>query len=184
MALPFLYLMHHLPFCVQSGISRCFCVVSIEGPELKCVTMMWFFILVCTTVVLFEFELKTRLEKMIEMGLKDERVVEDLVVWRDHHALVCQLVTCINHSFGIVLAIVFSNGCVTFIADFYRFIRSFQIDFLFIFIQQALFLSIFIIASYRLQSCVFNSKIKSLTFIFYIIIVTYRVIIYWNVCLS
>ena len=29
--------------------------------------MMWFFILVCTTVVLFEFELKTRLEKMVEM---------------------------------------------------------------------------------------------------------------------
>lgn len=146
--------------------------------------MMWFFILVCTVVVLFEFELKTRLAKMVETGLKDERVVEDLIVWREHHALVCQLVTCINHSFGIILAIVFSNGCITFIADFYRFIRSFQMDFLFIFIQQALFLSIFIIASYRLQSCVFYVKIKSLTFIFYIIILTYRVIIYWNVCLS
>lgn len=53
--------------------------------------MMWFFILVCTAVVLFEFELKTRLEKMVETGLKDKRVVEDLVVWKDHHALVCKL---------------------------------------------------------------------------------------------
>ena len=32
------------PFCVQSGISRYFCVVSIEGPELKCVKMMWFWV--------------------------------------------------------------------------------------------------------------------------------------------
>ena len=31
-------------FCVQSGISRYFCVVSIEGPELKCVKMMWFWV--------------------------------------------------------------------------------------------------------------------------------------------
>ncbi len=122
--------------------------------------MVWFLILVSTTIVLFD-ELEKRLEKMVNIGLNDTKVAGDLKVWKKHHSLACQLVTCINNSFGLNLVIAFSHGFITFVANFYRFISGLPIHgiapslpFIFIFIQQAVFLSIFIIASYRLQSWV------------------------------
>ena len=122
--------------------------------------MVWFFILVCTVNILFD-ELKNRLETMVDIGLNNENAAEELKAWKKHHALVCQMVTCINISFGLNLVVAFAHGFVTFITNFYRFIANAEggpifvkSSFLLIFIQQAIFLSIFIIASYRLQSWV------------------------------
>lgn len=122
---------------------------------------MWFFILVRTVVVLFDV-LKQRMEAMVEIGFNVEKVAEDLKAWKRHHSLVCQLVTCINQKFGIILVIAFTHGFVAFVTNFYRFFSSWQTDedvnlplpYLFLFIEQALFLSIFIISSYILQTYV------------------------------
>lgn len=120
---------------------------------------MWFFILVRTVVVLFDV-LKQRMETMVEIGLYVEEVSEDLKAWKRNHSLVCQLVTCINRKFGIILVIAFSNGFVSFITNFYRLFSTWQTEkevnlpYLYLFIEQSLFLSIFIIASYRFQTYV------------------------------
>ena len=79
------------------------------------------------------------------------------MAWKEHHALVCQLVNCMNKSFGLILAIEFSNGFVTFITSFHLFVSALNIAFLMIFMHQAIFLSIFIVVSYNLQSSVFNN---------------------------
>jgi len=122
---------------------------------LSCKIMSWFLVLVSTSIVLFDV-LNERLEKMAEIGLNEEKVVEGLMTWKEHHALVSQLVTCINKSFGLMLAIAFSHGFVTFITNFYRFVSALNMQFLMIFIHQAIFLSVFIVASYNLQFWVHN----------------------------
>lgn len=127
--------------------------------------LMWFFILVSTAAILFD-ELKKRLQKIAETasGLNTKNGAAEFKEWGRHHALVCKLVNRINDSFGIILVVAFSHGFISFITSSYRFI-NFLVNgdnpleyflYLFIFIEQAVFLSIFIIASYRLQSNVIN----------------------------
>lgn len=129
----------------------------------SCVILAWFLVLVSTSIVLFDV-LIDRLKNMVEIGLNLKGVTEDLIVWKEQHALVCHLVSLINKSFGLILVITFSHGFVTFITNFYRFISGLQqaiddssnMPFLTIFIHQAVFLSFFIVASYRLQCYVCN----------------------------
>ena len=122
--------------------------------------LMWFFILVTTSSALFD-ELEDRFNMIIKIGLNCKTGAEELNRWRKHHALVCQLVTHINTSFGFVLVIAFSHGFVSFINNFYQFIvlsiqqnggLSNGVPSLLVFIQETVFLSIFIITSNRLQS--------------------------------
>lgn len=126
----------------------------------SCAILVWFLLLVSTSISIFDV-LIDRLKNMIEIGLNVKKVVENLIEWKEHHALVCHLVSLINKSFGLILVITFSHGFVTFITNFYRFISGLQqannssnMPFLTTFIHQAVFLSLFIVISYRLQSYV------------------------------
>jgi len=117
--------------------------------------LVWFFVLVSTSIVLFDV-LIDRLENMVEVGLNVKKVVEDMIKWKEQHALVCHLASLINKSFGLILVIAFTHGFVTFITNFYRFISGLRqasdysnTPFLTIFIHQAVFLSFFIIVSYQ-----------------------------------
>ena len=118
---------------------------------------------------------------MTEIGyLNFKAGVENLMAWKEHHALVCQLVSLVNKSFGLILVIAFSHGFVTFITNFYRFISSAflssdtgslksYLPFLLILLHQAAVLSIFIVTSHRLQSYVKNSSIVYVNLSDYII---------------
>ena len=123
-------------FFLQFMVTTCFLTLALGNPNQQnlrmfvvCLTigaktlsatiLMWFFILVGTVLVLFD-ELEKRLKAIVKIGLNCKKGAEELKEWRKQHALVCQLVTRINKSFGLVLLIAFSHGFVSFITSFYR----------------------------------------------------------------
>lgn len=121
------------------------------------IIMIWLFILICTAIYLFD-----ALEVQIQTINKEEKdstrkLIEDLKTWKKDYSLVSHLVREINRCFGSVLLVTVTYAFITFITNFYQFIMGVQyygspgFPYLFNFLKGGIFLSIFIIAAYRLQ---------------------------------
>jgi len=121
------------------------------------IIMIWLFILICTAIYLFD-ALEVQIQAINKEANKSaSKLIEDLKTWKRDYSLVSHSVKEINRCFGSVLLVAVTYAFVTFITNFYQFITGVQSDgspgfpYLFNFLKGVIFLSIFIIAAYRLQ---------------------------------
>lgn len=118
-----------------------------------------FWIITSTAITLFKL-LNSRIRVILSRtaaGSIDG--VQELLVWKNHHAMIHGLVLLINRCFGPVVLVSICHGFLAFITTFYQFVSAAErnvaisgVPYLVSFIKQVFFLSIIIVVSYRLQS--------------------------------
>lgn len=127
------------------------CIAGISSSSI----IILFWIMVSTTIALFRL-LGNRIRAIVSRTSPMD--LEELLVWKNHHAMVCHLVSLINRCFGSVVLISICHGFLIFIANFYQFVVAFEdsnwssgVSYLLVFLQQVILLSIIIVVSTKLQ---------------------------------